>query len=105
MGFGSFCFIAILFLGPEAGILYYTLGDMLCSVSFPLRSGVGPENLHFLTIFQGMLMLLISVPQFESHCPRVCSLSIWLWLACLPMFQPEGRGKEKEREVECSYLF
>lgn len=44
MGFSSFCFIAILFLGPEAGILYYILGDMLGSVSFPLRSG---ENLHF----------------------------------------------------------
>lgn len=41
MGLGFLCLIAILFLGPEVGKLYYTLKDMLGSMSRVSTSDLG----------------------------------------------------------------
>lgn len=41
MGLGSFCLIAVLSLGPEVEKLYYTLEDMLGSMSRVSNSDLG----------------------------------------------------------------
>lgn len=80
-------FVKLLFysLGPEVGKLDYTLEVMLGSISrvsdsggwWVLRIRISsnfPEDAE-------AEKLKVLEPYFESHCPRVWSLSIWLWLA------------------------
>lgn len=121
MGLGSFSLIIFLFLRSEAGKLYYTLESPGGYAG--LHHQVSDSALHrswefaFPAIFHEMPMLLLLEPHFESHCPRVWSLSSWSKLACLyhvPTLRKWQRKSIRSRSLplvwrrgsrSCTYLF